>query len=154
MISFFIFILLLHLFFFFHHLRICFFLPKKFKNFWSIFRDEILSLFFEPSLLRCFIACFFPPCVVLIPCLFHFFYWFLMFNLLAVSLLISHVFFLFFLFLVSLSMFPLLLFASRYVCLLSLSLSCASSEKFSKKKSPLLIFCWKKKPFHLFILFL
>ena len=67
----FLFILILYLFFFFHHLRI--FLPEKNQKFlWSILLDEIVSLFFEPSLLRCFISCFFPPCVVLIPCLFHF----------------------------------------------------------------------------------
>ena len=36
------------------------FLTQKFQNFlWSIFLDEILSLFFELSLLRCFIFCFF-----------------------------------------------------------------------------------------------
>ena len=45
-----------------------------------------------------------------------------MFTLLAVSLFISHVFFSFFVFLFSLSIFPLLMFASRYVYLLSLSL--------------------------------
>ena len=53
----FLFILLLYLFF--HHLRI-FFCPKKIQKFlWSIFLHEIMSLFFEPSLLRCFISCFF-----------------------------------------------------------------------------------------------
>ena len=41
------------------HLRICFFAQNIQKFLWSIFLDEILSLFFEPSLLRCFISCFF-----------------------------------------------------------------------------------------------
>ena len=59
------------LYLFFPHLRTCFFARKKSKICVSIFLDEHISLFFEPSLLPCFISCFFPPCVVLIPCLFH-----------------------------------------------------------------------------------
>ena len=53
---------------------------------------KLFLCFFEPSLLRCFISCFFPPCVVLIPCLFHilliisaswyYFSWFSSINLL------------------------------------------------------------------------
>ena len=92
----FLFILLLYLFF--EHLRI-FFLPEKNSKISVvnlIFLHEIMSLFFEPSLLRCFISCFFPPWVVLIPCLFHvvliisaswhYFSWFSFINLLFGSL--------------------------------------------------------------------
>ena len=69
-----------------------FWTEKNQKILWSIFRDENLSLFFEPFLLRCFISCSFPPCVILIPCLFHvlliisaswyYFSWFYSINLL------------------------------------------------------------------------
>ena len=81
---------------FFPHLRIFFCWKKIQKYLWSIFLHEIMSLFFEPSLLRCFISCFFPPCVDLIPCLFHvlliisaswhYFSWFSSINLLFGSL--------------------------------------------------------------------
>ena len=68
----FLFILLLYLFFI---ISASFFCPKKIQKFlWSIFLHEIMSLFFEPSLLRCFISCFFPPRVVLIPCCSMFFW--------------------------------------------------------------------------------
>ena len=49
-------ILLLYLFS--HHLRI-FFARKNSKISVVNFRDEIMSLFFEPSLLRCLVSCFF-----------------------------------------------------------------------------------------------
>ena len=49
----FLFTLLLYFFFI---IFVSVFFAKKIL--WSIFRDKILSLFFEPSLLRCFIACF------------------------------------------------------------------------------------------------
>ena len=71
-----------------------------------------------------------------------------MFTLLAVRLLILHAFSLFFLFFFSLSMFPLLRFASRYVYLLSLY--CASSvDSFFFENSLLfifLLFSKKKRP--------
>ena len=68
----FLFILLLYLFFFFI-ISVSFFCPKKIQKFlWSIFLHEIMSLFFEPSLLQCFISCFFSsmsrPHSLFVPC--------------------------------------------------------------------------------------
>ena len=57
---------------FFFIISASFFCPKKIQKFlWSIFLHEIMSLFFEPSLLRCFISCFFlleSSSFLVVPC--------------------------------------------------------------------------------------
>ena len=62
-------------FFLFLHLRLCFFLQKNQKFLWSILPDEMsfFFFFFEPSLLRCLVSCFFLLASSVVPYLFHVF---------------------------------------------------------------------------------
>ena len=143
MISFFFWYFFFTFFFFIIFVSV-FFLPKKFKNF--------CGQFFEMKFCLCFLN---PPFFGVSSLVFSLlasssflvcsiFYWFLMFNLLAVSLLISHVFFLFF---SSLFLFPCFLSFCLPLAMFVYSLSCASSENFSKKKITFIFFFEKKSLF-------